>query len=241
MAGFKYLIKKFGQWWVGSIRKYFLSKEQIWSELLFRRPWSLMRPQKGRQMRGDGIVQVRRHSHWFFLWWPRNLSGLKWTGTSAQDEVCSKKYLSTVVGFSSFYSLILSSLGISALPPVTASWVPLPGLFLLPSSFLPPIFISFIRNLHVNCIGWNVCLFICFHSCSLESSRITFLLCTKDLLGHNTTTAFTWLHFHLLNILMPKTNKWTLIHFNMLNLCCQLTILVTLCSDVHNLSRLSHK
>lgn len=51
----------------------------------------------------------------------------------AQDEGCSKKHLSTVVGFSSFYGLILSSLGISALPPVTASLVPL-----LPFSFLPP-------------------------------------------------------------------------------------------------------
>lgn len=53
----------------------------------------------------------------------------------AQDEVCTKRYLSTAVGFSYFCSFILSPLGASVSPPVTVFLVPLPCLFWPPFPF----------------------------------------------------------------------------------------------------------
>ena len=53
----------------------------------------------------------------------------------ALDEVCSKRHLSTAVGFSYFCSFIPSTLGISVSPPVTVFLVPLPCLFWPPFPF----------------------------------------------------------------------------------------------------------
>lgn len=128
------------------IREYFLSR-QMWSELLFRRPWNLMRPQRGRQRRQLCYLGEKTHTG-FFLWWPRDLSGSSaerrpfvQSASWAQDEVCSKRHLSTAVGFSLFLQFHLhSTLGISVLPPVTVFLVPpalplLATLSLLPFSF----------------------------------------------------------------------------------------------------------
>ena len=109
----------------------------------------------------------------------------------AQDEVCTKRYLSTAAGFSHFCSFILSPLGASVSPPVTASPL-LATLPLLPSL---GIWCSFYQ---LKC-----CLFMWLQSCSSEFPANVSPL-NKASSRSQQTTAFTWLYFHLLNVLIAK-------------------------------------
>lgn len=87
------------------------------------------------------------------------------------------------------------------------SWSPCPA-----SSGHPfpsaTIFISCIRNLHVNFISWNVA-----YSCDCRvvpsSSLVTSLLWTKDLLGHNKPQPLPGFIFICWMSSLPKTNQQT--------------------------------